>query len=134
MAVRKLEGTSKLGIPEVDREHELLGAMLSALGTALSGGGTGEIDSLLQQLADYAEVHFLSEEMLMRFYSYPGYEEHVSEHAYLIDKVLDLRERWGESPSVAARLFHEVTEWLEGHIQGMDRQLANYVRQQQAGH
>jgi hemerythrin len=129
MVAQQLQAKLKLGVPEVDQEHELQAALLAALGDALVKGLGTEVQNLLQQLVDYTEVHFLSEELLMRFYSYPGYEEHVSEHAHLMDRVLDLKERWSDGDGSASRLLAELTAWVSGHIRSMDQALANYVRE-----
>lgn len=117
----------QLGYDGLDREHGLQLHLLETLeGAVEAGGDRAAQEAILQQLLDYSDVHFGSEELLMRLHSYPRYGVHVEEHRRLLDQLLDFRSR-DLRTSDGLALVRDVRAWLRGHIQGMDRDFAEHV-------
>ena len=74
----------------VDGEHEvLLGLLKSLEKIAKTGKKKDRAGDLLDQLATYAEVHFMSENLLMRLYEYPDYDDHAGELLAHVFNILD---------------------------------------------
>ena len=72
--------------PAMDGEHRVQVGLINALCNAVESGSTAdEVANILEQLVDYCKVHFMSEELLMRLDSYDGFEEHVEDHAQMIE-------------------------------------------------
>jgi hemerythrin len=72
-------------------------------------------------VVEYANVHFLSEELLMRLQSYPGYDAHVGEHARLMEEIRGLeREVEQGHREASADLAAAVRDWIVTHIQTED--------------
>ena len=116
----------------VAAEHRVLVELLRALQKALGRAETDRsaCSSLLKQLLDYSEAHFLSEQLLMRFHGYPAYEEHVLEHDRLIGDLRDLSVAWTEGGGDAAgNLLERVEEWLLTHMSTADMALEGYLAQ-----
>jgi hemerythrin len=42
---------------------------------------------VVDELIDYTQYHFSTEEKYMLEYAYPGYEQHKAEHEEFIDKI-----------------------------------------------
>lgn len=113
-----------------DREHEiqlgLLRALCAAAGENRDAAVVGEI---LERLISYSEAHFLSEELLMRLNSYDDYEDHVEDHAYMLDtlRILASRHAAGDTELIAGGAA-EALAFIGNHIATRDRRFADYVR------
>jgi hemerythrin len=72
----------------MDGEHRVQLALIVALERAIDmGAPPDEIRSLVSHLVEYTNVHFMSEQMLMRFTIYPDLRGHEAEHHALLGRV-----------------------------------------------
>jgi hemerythrin-like metal-binding protein len=118
-----------LGMSEVDVEHQLQVQLVESVRTAVATGRErGAVSTLLAQLRDASDVHFGSEEVMMRFHSWEGYQAHVEEHRLLLEALEGLQRRFeqdaGKDLMVA---FDQLQAWLVRHIRGADRAFTEYV-------
>ena len=118
------------GNPTMDSEHRVQVSLIRALVQAIESGK--DIDAsaaILEQLIDYSDAHFMSEELLMRLASYDGYEEHVADHAKMIEalKALDAQYRAGNTDLVAGSA-KAALDFLLHHIETRDRQYSGWIR------
>ena len=75
------------GHVRMDAEHQVELALLDALHEAVSRDlGPNRVAEVLEQLLEHTNVHFMSEQLLMRLTAYPQYEAHAEEHDELIVK------------------------------------------------
>lgn len=115
---------------DTEREHEMQLGLLRELCRAAGGSGDPAlVGEILQRLIDYSEAHFASEELLMRMKSYDDYEDHVDDHAQILDTLRGLaaNHQRGESSLVAGRAT-ETLDFIGRHIATRDRRFADYVR------
>jgi len=117
------------GVAELDVEHQLQVRLLEALRAAVAAGRPrAEQQALLQQLADASNVHFMSEELLMRLHAWERYDQHTEEHRRLLEELAGLRAVFDAGGAEAAAVAVEALQrWLAGHVRGMDRAFADYV-------
>ena len=84
----------------------------------------------LDFLSDYTEYHFNAEEQLQKDIEYPGYDKHKAQHEEFKKTVEELHEMLveeeGPSPAFVAKVQENVINWLDTHIQGFDRSVAEY--------
>jgi hemerythrin-like metal-binding protein len=117
------------GLPELDVEHQLQVRLVEALRRSVAAGQERAVQgALLQQLEDASNVHFMSEELMMRLHAWERYEQHVEEHRRLLEELKTVRvlfERGG--PAAVDEALEQVQGWLAGHVRGMDRAFAEYV-------
>ncbi|TRZ63837.1 MAG: hypothetical protein D4S02_11970 [Rhodocyclaceae bacterium] len=118
------------GNPTIDSEHRVQISLIRALVHAIESGK--DIDTsaaILEQLIDYSDAHFMSEELLMRLASYDGYEEHVADHVKLIEalKALSAQYRAGNTDLVAGSAQAAI-DFLLRHIETRDRQYSSWIR------
>jgi hemerythrin-like metal-binding protein len=113
----------------VEAEHQVQLGLVRALREALEAGGDRAGTSrLLRQLLDYSDAHFLSEQLLMRLYAYPAYEDHVQEHDRLVAELRAMAEAWERGAATAAGdLLPRVEEWLRVHMTTTDAALGTYL-------
>lgn len=128
---RGADGTSglSLGLPELDVEHQLQVRLVESLRRSVAAGqGRAVQGELLQRLEDASNVHFMSEELLMRLHAWERYEQHTEEHRRLLEELKGLRvlfERGG--PDAVGVALDQLQTWLGSHVRGMDRAFADYV-------
>jgi len=120
------------GVVEMDDEHEAQIRLLDAFENAVRRGmDESVLDGLLQQFIDHTNVHFLSEQLLMRLHAYEAYEAHLQEHEQLMAEVrrLQLSYALGNSESLT-QLVEALRRWLLVHIHTTDSVLGEYLSQQ----
>src|SRR5208283_3378446 len=83
----------KIGEKTIDAEHDLQMQLLDSLSQSLAAGGDfAPTRHILEQFIEFSDMHFLSEQLIMRLNGYPGYEAHLEEHTRLMKKVREIRE------------------------------------------
>lgn len=127
-----LEWTPKLsvGIVEIDNQHKHLIELLNLLSNALKTGQGRQIQGdMLRALADYAILHFRTEETYMEQVRFPGLEEHRKEHQDFITKVLEFNEEFhAGNVFLTIEMMKFLREWVEHHIATTDQDYAPYLR------
>ena len=114
----------------VDAEHDVQLQLMEAVEMAVRDARPGEdVSALLDQLISYTEVHFHSEELMMRLYGFPGYEDHRDEHARLVEQVHEMRRTFdvGDRDGLL-RLGRSLRDWIDQHMHGRDRGFLTFLR------
>jgi hemerythrin len=124
--------TVRVGEKSIDAEHDLQMQLLDSLSQAIQRGGElSPMKYILEQFIEFSDMHFLSEQLVMRLHGYPGYEPHLEEHTRLMKKVREVRSNLlqGENaPSLV--LVQELREWLVTHIAQEDAAFGIYLKKQ----
>lgn len=124
----KWEREYELGIEDFDAEHRQLVRIINEAATAIDLKKETLVEPLLNQLFEYARVHFSHEERRMTEAGYPGIEAHSAEHQVFFQEVSDLYSRFLKGdPGVAVELTTFLRDWLVTHIQGTDRKYVPYL-------
>jgi len=120
----------RVGEKVIDAEHDLQMQLLDSLSQAIQRGGElSPMKYILEQFIEFSDMHFLSEQLVMRLHGYPGYEPHLEEHTRLMKKVREIRANLmkGESePSLT--LVQELRTWLVEHIATEDSAFGAYLK------
>jgi hemerythrin len=114
------------GVNSMDAEHRLQVSLVNAIDELVrSGKDPGLAGKTTAQLVDFTNVHFLSEELMMRLYSYPQHDAHKIEHARLIEQVADIQRQVASDEAAAAlETIAALHDWLTKHIRTMDQAFA----------
>ena len=117
------------GIASMEREHLAQLGVLNDLKTAVrSGADDSVVYALLHELVEHTNLHFLSEQLLMRLHAYEAYESHFLEHERLLGEVQNLRVSLVTGTDTdKQRLIEALRSWLLVHIQTADKTLAEYL-------
>ena len=120
----------RVGEKSIDAEHDLQMQLLDSLSQAIQrGGDLSPMKYILEQFIEFSDMHFLSEQLVMRLHGYPGYEPHLEEHTRLMKKVREIRANLlkGENePSLV--LVKELKDWLVTHIATEDVAFGTFLR------
>ena len=123
----------KIGERTIDAEHDLQMQLLDSLSQAVAKGGDfAPTRHILEQFIEFSDMHFLSEQLIMRLNAYPAYEAHLEEHTRLMKKVRDIRESivHGESAS-SLQLLLELRDWLLHHIATDDAAFGHFLNKKE---
>ena len=78
------------GHADIDGQHQQLFCLLDELYDAVcAGDGANVVEAVVTELVTYTRTHFYQEESLMREFNYPGIDEHLREHQWLLQRVDD---------------------------------------------
>ena len=124
------------GIGSVDAEHQRLVSLLNRAAAAAEAGATrdrAEVESLFEELVDYARTHFANEErvMLEGGCLLELCIRHRAEHATFLDQIRLLRsasESPGGSQEGLVALLRFLSGWLAHHILGADQAMARQLQ------
>jgi|JI10StandDraft_1071094.scaffolds.fasta_scaffold164963_2 hemerythrin len=109
-----------VGVPELDRQHRELFALVSQL-SADACTSDEALHVLLSRLADYALAHFRAEEQFLRTQGCPELDEHVDEHTRFVAQVATTSLGAMHGQIDRAELLGFLRSWLIDHILGTDQ-------------
>jgi hemerythrin len=118
-----------LGVQQFDEHHQhLVGLLNRAYDDFTAGAGPESVDSLLDELVDYATYHFAAEEHWMCEHSYPKLEEHRAEHDRFSARVVEmLKSDRIDRSSLLLEVLTFLNNWLVNHILQVDTEYAQHV-------
>lgn len=113
----------------IDKEHTIQIQMLNLLSKAVSENSKdSEKEEILDQLISFSQVHFMSENLVMRQHSYPGFDEHDNEHGTLMDGLYELKKQVQESASgLDLKNLHDLRQMLINHIVSQDKRFSTFL-------
>lgn len=129
MNVTRWDESVATGHATLDAEHQVELSLLAEVRAAMYERGDRALAiDILRQLLEHTNVHFASEQLLMRLTAFPDYQAHQLEHDELMRQAHTLlaHVESGEiEPTV--RFIDAITTWLTEHMQQKDRQLARFL-------
>ncbi len=113
----------------IDEQHKKLFSLLNNLVSSMSGGiGSALVKDILIDLKNYSEFHFKEEEEMLRKYDYENLTEHIKEHQYYINKIIELTQLSVKSSSlVSLKTADFLRDWLIQHILGTDKEYQQFL-------
>jgi hemerythrin len=120
-------------IKHIDKQHKCLIDIINNVEISIKRCKSVYIvEDLLNELKNYAEHHFSSEEELFKEYKYPEADEHIIEHRQFIDTInmfYDEYKNGKESKIILLRgIYSFLYEWINNHIRIFDKQYSKYLK------
>jgi hemerythrin-like metal-binding protein len=114
----------------VEAEHDVQMQMLDSLAAAVENRGNfASMKLVLEQFIEFSDLHFLSEQLVMRLHSYPGYEAHMEEHTRLMKKLREIREKvFRDEKILGLELIKELRAWLLAHMASHDMAFGEFLK------
>ena len=124
----KWDDSLSVKVTEIDRQHKKLVALVNQLFDAMKGGqGDDVLEQILDELVNYTQSHFATEERLMKKFGYQNYDEHKQEHTALVKQVAELQEKFHKrKASLSSDVFNFLKGWLVNHIKGTDKRYSSF--------
>lgn len=127
MNTQTIAGEAVVGRADVEAEHALQYKLLAEAERLLQTSDFAASREVVQQLYDYSEAHFGSEQVLMRLHSYPGYQAHLREHGDLLAALGNLLANL--EYSTGAQSAGALRRWLTAHIHHADQAFLEFMAQ-----
>ena len=112
-----------VGSQEIDKQHKRLVDMINKLYASFKDGNAKDILSqILDDLYDYTDYHFETEEKYFRAFDFYDTENHLRQHKGFLKKVLEFKRDYKAGKVTApyeVMLF--LKDWLIKHIMGSDK-------------
>ena len=119
----------RIGIDEVDHEHQELVGLINTLHAALGTERSGErVEAYLGEIFAEVSAHFALEEKVMRARHYDAIAAHKEDHERLLDELRDLMdEQAGGGILDDERFSARLAEWFSGHFRTHDARLHKFL-------
>jgi hemerythrin-like metal-binding protein len=115
------------GYEELDRDHVLLIQILSDL-KAATNAPPSRLNDLMLQLRAYLDAHFEHEEQLMQQFQYYDTAAHQASHRDIKQQAERLADAIAaDIPTAIAASLRAIEGWIEEHMCGVDRKLAEFL-------
>ena len=122
MAIMIWNESYSVGVSELDEQHKKLIHMINEMHYAMNNDkGQEAISTIVEQMYDYMELHFSTEEGYLEQHGYLGLMAHQQEHEEFRSKARDLRERVNNGEFVLSfEIVQFLSDWLQKHIMVVD--------------
>lgn len=117
-----------VGVRELDEQHKALIRMINEMHYAMNNDrGQEAISAIVEQMFDYMETHFTTEEGYMQRFHYPGLQTHQRQHEEFRAKARDLRQRVNQGEFVLSfEIVRFLSDWLQNHIMVTDKKYTTH--------
>ncbi|MDA3946634.1 MAG: hemerythrin family protein [Helicobacteraceae bacterium] len=116
-----------LNITSMDEKHDQFLTLL----TNIQASETGLFLPLFAEMIEHTKDHFTLEEDMMRNYNFYGRQEHLDEHADLLDEMQYFYKKSKRMPMIGRSYIDDYAlEKFTRHIINIDSQLAMFLKEQ----
>jgi len=124
------EKSYETGIAEIDAQHRKLVGIINELSDAMMNKkGHTIVPKVLEELVDYIQLHFTTEEEIMRNTKYPALGEHCQEHLMMTTKVLEFKRNYSKDHEIkVGDILTFLCNWLKEHIVVSDMKLREHIQ------
>jgi hemerythrin-like metal-binding protein len=119
-----------VGIPQIDTQHKVLVKLINDLHASMAAGhGKDSLGKILDELVRYTDIHFNSEEALLKQKQYSKLAAHHGVHERLTKQVIELRDKYRANKiTLTLEVMQFLKNWLSGHIMVHDQEYAKELR------
>lgn len=116
-----------LGISEIDTQHQKIVDIINRLFAMFSEHKLKDeigLKNILQELTEYANYHFATEEKYFSLFNYPGSASHIEMHNNYRAKIEDFKAQYetDKTEAVFFNLTNFLQDWWVWHINNLDRE------------
>jgi hemerythrin len=118
-----------VNIEEIDSQHkEFINLTNELSGAIKTGRGFDILQETLFKLIEYAEVHFATENRLMKAHGYPGLASHKKEHDELKIHLLEINRRFNTDRLILAdTVLYFLEDWTANHVKTTDMECGSFL-------
>ena len=119
----------EIGIIEIDRQHRHLVDIINELADAMiAQKGHETVPLILDKLVDYIQLHFTTEEEVMRRENFPALDKQRREHLDMTGQVLEFRKNYSQNLEVSpSEVLGFLCTWLKSHILESDMEFGRFL-------
>jgi hemerythrin-like metal-binding protein len=122
----------RIGIAEVDHEHQVLIGLINGLHAALRTDRSGkDVEEFLGEIFARISAHFALEEKDMQAHRYPETAAHKADHEKLLDDIRDIMDEQSEHGILDDAAFSaRLAAWFGDHFRSHDAKLYKFLQLQ----
>jgi hemerythrin-like metal-binding protein len=94
----------KVNIKVVDKQHKHFIGIMDKLFKTMQSNEKMAVPKIIDELVEYADLHFATEQKLFSKYKYPGADEHIAELIYLAER---FGQAHGKEVTIKAPITHQ---------------------------
>lgn len=117
-------------IQEIDSQHERIVDFLNRAYDKLEKDliDLKELETFFDELQEFAELHFGTEEKYFAEFKYPQADIHVAEHDKIRVKITEFKKRFltDNDPKIIFETIAMIDDWLLGHIMEYDQKYVDF--------
>ena len=120
-----------VGVEAMDDQHGVLMDTLNDLRLMLvRGTDRREVSLQLERLIEFTQMHFQSEERLLRQHGFPEANEHESDHQHLLGKLYTALEQVNHEDGIhLSSLLEFLPSWYLDHVEKQDQPYGAWLNQ-----
>lgn len=120
----------EIGIAGIDQQHRHLVGIINELSDAMIvQKGHKTVPLILDKLVDYIQLHFTTEEEIMRRESYPALDKQCQEHLEMTGEVLEFKKNYSKNHEVSSsEVLGFLCAWLKNHILVSDMEFGRFLK------
>jgi hemerythrin len=119
-----------IGINSIDAQHKHFVGILNRLFLVIQSESNDSVTNIINELVDYADRHFATEERYFKKHNYPYSLEHTNEHNKIKRKIIKLlNSKTSDQFKLGYSLLDLLEEWLFKHIIAVDVKYVDFLKQ-----
>lgn len=119
-----------VGVNELDEQHKKLIAIINRLFSLYEEKKFSQTDvnPIFEELTDYADQHFSTEEHYFNLYNYDKKDQHIAIHDTYRKKIGELKESYNQenSEKTLFDINNFLNDWWIWHINNTDKEYTAY--------
>jgi hemerythrin len=123
-----------VGTPLIDGQHQELLAHINDLAAKVAKGNFVGIDDIMKFIGEYVQMHFETEEGIMRRLNYPHIAAHIQEHRSFTQRYLRLADEIAQQCHSRLYLGFRIQlflfDWFANHTTRTDKHLNRFIASQ----
>jgi len=130
MAFLEWSSDLRVGIEQIDQEHESCIALLNVLHAAMmAGANNARLVEMFDGLMEAIEHGFAAEQNLFEAHCYLSAADHLALHEAFMKRTIELQWEFeiGKVP-VSSEALEFLNAWLSNHFRGPDKACAEFFR------
>jgi hemerythrin len=122
------DNSYSVGNKIIDTQHQKFISIINDLYESFVDQTTSSnLGKILDELVDYCNYHFNTEEELFHKYDYPDKEAHIAKHEEFNVKIRDFQRNFEiGNINVTFQLMNFLRNWLLNHLKSEDQKYATY--------
>ncbi len=119
----------RIGFEDIDSQHKQLFSIANELLKEDDSENTQiKVNTTLQKLKEYIEIHFKNEEYIMGKYNYPLLETHRKIHNDIVLEIKKTIKISGDISELKENLDALLSAWIRDHILIEDLKFAGWIK------
>ncbi len=130
MATIEWKPAYSVGVEQLDEQHQKLLQLINNLSHENPEADAKQCFVVLNELVQYVQLHFNTEENLMREHGYADLKAHQQEHEIFTEKLFDLNRKMTSSDgNIFSELTHYLKDWYIAHVLGTDQGYKDFFKE-----